>query len=99
MTDDFVLAMQDRLRALAEEQRKRHGRHSPNITKRQLLELTAKQEQQRIELLAERADEDGEAEAAKDLSRAGRGDSGNRCWNVALSRGAARVAAPAEFLG
>ncbi len=65
MTDDFVLAMQDRLRALAEEQRKRHGRHSPNITKRQLLELTAKQEQQRIELLAERADEDGDAEAAK----------------------------------
>lgn len=65
MTDDFVLAMQDRLRALAEEQRKRHGRHSLNITRRQLLELAAKQEQQRIEFLAEHAADEGNAEAAK----------------------------------
>ncbi len=62
MTEDFVIAMQNRLRALAEEQRKRHARHSPNITKRQLLELAARQEQQRVELLA---DESDDIEAAK----------------------------------
>lgn len=62
MTDDFVTAMQNRLRALAEEQRKRHARHSPDITKRQLLDLAAKQEQQRVDLLADQVDA---AEAAK----------------------------------
>jgi hypothetical protein len=65
MTDDFQLALQNRLRALAEEQRKRHARHAPNITRRQLLDLAAKQEQQRIELLAEREDDAGNREQAK----------------------------------
>jgi tellurite resistance protein len=65
MTDDFQLALQNRLRALAEEQRKRHARHSPHITKRQLLDIAARQEQQRIELLAEREDEAGNREQAK----------------------------------
>ena len=65
MTDDFLLALQNRLRALAEEQRKRHARIAPNITKRKLLDLAAKQEQQRIELLAEREEEAGNLEQAK----------------------------------
>lgn len=65
MTDDFLLALQNRLRALAEEQRKRHARHAPNITKRKLLDLAAKQERQRVELLAEREEEAGDAAQAK----------------------------------
>ncbi len=60
-TPPFVLA------PLADEQRKRHGRVAPHITKRQLLELAAKQEQQRIELLAEREEESGNTDAAKEL--------------------------------
>lgn len=65
MTDDFVLALRNRLRALAEEQRKRHARHAPGITRRKLLDIAAKQEQQRVELLAEREEEAGNAEQAK----------------------------------
>ncbi len=65
MTDDFLLALQNRLRALAEAQRKRHARIAPSITKRKLLDLAAKQEQQRIELLAEREEEAGNALQAK----------------------------------
>ena len=65
MTDDFVLALQNRLRALAEEQRKRHARHAPGITRRKLLDMAAKQEQQRIQLLAEREEEAGNAGQAK----------------------------------
>ena len=70
MTDDFVTAMQNRLRALAEDQRKRHARHSPNISRRQLLDIAAKQEQQRLELLAEKTDDDAVAKQYLALAEA-----------------------------
>ncbi len=64
MTDEFERAVQIRLRALADAQRKRLPRNAPSITKRQLLDIAVKLEWVRITALADREQAAGNEGAA-----------------------------------